>query len=317
MKKISFVVILIILIVGLAAVWWKNGTSAVNRQNPAPTIFVIEKGQGIRDVANKLKQENLIKDPVVFFLLVKQLGLDGKIQAGSFRLNQTMTADEIANGLTHGTLDIWLTIPEGKRAEEIAVILKSIPTYQETWVERLSQQEGYLFPDTYLIPRDADIDQIVSILTNTFESKFKEVTTQNTTLSKEEIVTIASLLEREAKLAEDYPMVSSVIANRLDIGMALQIDATVQYALGYSEEEKTWWKKGLTYEDLEINSPYNTYQNTGVPPGPISNPGLSALQAAANPATSDYLFYISDSTGHNHYAKTNEEHNANIKKYGL
>lgn len=300
-------------------VWWNNGSTAVNRRDTSTKIFVVQKGAGIRAIANDLKEQNLIRDPVVFFLLVKKLGLDNKIQAGDFRLSPSMTAEQIAENLTHGTLDIWVTIPEGKRAEEVAEIFKAhLPTYDASWIPELKQHEGYLFPDTYLIPKDAKIDTIITLLTNTFANKYVSIPNAPTDQTpKERVVIIASLVEREAKLPEDRPLVASVILNRLRIDMPLQIDATVQYALGYQTKEKTWWKRHLTLDDLKLSTNYNTYRNTGLPPGPISNPGLSVLEAVINAPKSDYLYYISDSSGKNHYAKTLDEHNANIKKYGL
>ncbi|MDO8657973.1 MAG: endolytic transglycosylase MltG [Candidatus Levybacteria bacterium] len=317
MKKTIITFSIIIFLLAFLAFWWKNGLSAPDNRDKNQHIFVVHKGEGVREIANSLKKENLIKDPIVFFLLVKKLGLDGKIQAGDFRLSPSMSAIEIAENLTHGTLDIWVTIPEGKRADEIADILKvKIPTYNETWRIELNKNEGYLFPDTYLFPKDADINSIISLMRDIFEKRYSTIPNNNN-LSKNEIVIIASLIEREAKFENDRPLVASVILNRINIGMALQIDATVQYALGFQENEKTWWKKNLTKQDLEIDSLYNTYLNTELPPTPISNPGLDVLSAVVNPAITDYLYYISDSSGQNHYAKTIEEHNANIRKFGL
>ncbi|MCL5970466.1 MAG: endolytic transglycosylase MltG [Patescibacteria group bacterium] len=319
MKKLIITIFLIIFILAFLAFWWTNGLSPVNPNDKTERLFIVPKGAGVRSIANSLKKEGFIKDPIVFFLLVKKMGLDGKIQAGDFRLSPGQNAEDIAKTLTHGTLDIWVTIPEGKRAGEIGDILKqNMPTFNPTWRNVLDQNEGYLFPDTYLFPKDAEIETIVSIMRNNFDKKFAEIPNINSTkLTKEQIVTIASLIEREAKLSKDRPLVASVIMNRLNIKMALQIDATIQYALGYQENEKIWWKKNLTAQDLKIDSPYNTYLNTGLPPTPISNPGIDVLNAAINPANTDYLYYISDKTGENHYAKTLEQHNANIRKYGL
>lgn len=319
MKRIIAVVILILVVVIISTFWWQNGVLPVNSQNNTPKIFVVENGQGVREIANSLKKESLIRDPVVFFLITKQGGLDKKIQAGDFRLNPSLNAYEIAESLTHGTLDIWVTVPEGYRAEEIADILEGkIPNYDKSWREVLNQNEGYLFPDTYLIPRNADITTIISIFKNNFQTKYDSVKSLKTNnLSDTQTLVLASLVEREAMLEEDRPLVASVIYNRLSIGMKLDIDATLQYALGYQKDEKRWWKKGLTNEDKKLNSPYNTYTNPGLPPVPISNPGLSAIKAALNPAETDYFYYITDKNGKNRYAKTIEGHSANIEKYGL
>lgn len=317
MKKLYVVLAILVAFLAITFIWWQNGLRAANPSDKTPKIFVVEPGQGVREIANQLKKEGLIKDPIVFFLLTKQNGVDKKIQAGDFRLNPSMSASEIAEGLTHGTLDIWITIPEGYRADEIADLLeKKMPNFEEGWRQTLKQNEGYLFPDTYLIPRDADANVVVTLLKNTFETRYKTIDTSKTKLTKEEIIIIASLVEREARHPEDRPLVAGVILNRYDIGMKLDIDATVQYALGYQEDEKRWWKKGLTLEDLKINSPYNTYKVAGLPPTPISNPGLASLNAVVNPTPSDYLYYITDPKGINHYAEDLEGHQENIRKYG-
>ena len=318
MKRIYITIGILAVLIVIALAWWINGTSPANPNSNSPKIFVIEQGQGVRAIAKNLKDEGLIKDQVAFFLLTKKLGLDSKVQAGSFRLFPSMSAGEIANELTHGTLDIWVTIPEGERAGEIADVLeKNMPNYDPSWEVVLEENEGYLFPDTYLFPKDADIDVIVTTMKNNFEQKYKTLDTSKSDLTKAEIITLASLIEREARHAEDRPLVSSVIHNRLDEGMKLDIDATLQYILGYSPEQKRWWKEGLTNQDKLINSPYNTYRVAGLPPTPISNPGLASLEAAVNPASTAYFYYITDSSGKNRYAETFEDHEANIAKYGL
>ena len=318
MKRIYITIGILAVLIVIALAWWINGTSPANPNSNSPKIFVIEQGQGVRAIAKNLKDEGLIKDQVAFFLLTKKLGLDSKVQAGSFRLFPSMSAGEIANELTHGTLDIWVTIPEGERAGEIADVLeKNMPNYDPSWEVVLEENEGYLFPDTYLFPKDADIDVILITMKNNFEQKYKTLDTSKSDLTKAEIITLASLIEREARHAEDRPLVSSVIHNRLDEGMKLDIDATLQYILGYSPEQKRWWKEGLTNQDKLINSPYNTYRVAGLPPTPISNPGLASLEAAVNPASTAYFYYITDSSGKNRYAETFEDHEANIAKYGL
>ena len=318
MKRLIIFLIVIVLSAGALALWWKNGNRAQDPANKSSQIFVVGKGEGVREIANSLKTKGLIKDPIVFFLQTKRLGLDKDLEAGDFRLSPSMSLPDIIQNLTHGTLDIWVTIPEGIRAEEIANILKKdIPSYKPDWREILATREGYLFPDTYLIPREADINLVMSLLNNNFNKRYNGVNAEKTILSQKEIVTIASLVEREAKFAQDRPLVASVILNRLDIGMKLDIDATVQYALGWEEDEKRWWKKNLTSADLKISSPYNTYRNAGLPPTPISNPGLSSILSVINPSKTNYLYYISDKSGHLHFATTIKEHNANIQKYGL
>ncbi len=318
MRKLAILIIIPLFIV-FSFLWFRNGTSAVNAQDKKEYTFVVEKNESVREISNRLREEGFIKDQVAFFILVNfVLDVDKNIQEGDHRLSPSMNAQEVAKSLTLATNDVWVTIPEGFRAQEIADILeKNVPGYKNSWKNILEKNEGYLFPDTYLIPKTSDVNLVLSILKNNFEKKYNSIDSKNSNFSKEELVTIASLIEREARFAEDRPLVASVIVNRLNNGIKLDIDATVQYVLGYQENEKRWWKKNLTFEDLKVNSPYNTYRIRGLPPTPISNPGVAALNAALNPAQTDYLYYISDKSGRNHYAETLEAHNANIKKYGL
>jgi UPF0755 protein len=319
MKKLIIFLLIILFIAASLYFWWQNGNAPVDRANTSTKTFAIAKGEGTRAIVDKLKRDGFIRDPIVFFLLTKQKGIDSKIQAGQFILSPAMTADEILAKLQVGTFDATITIPEGKRAEEVADILKfNFPAFKDEWRTRLNNEEGYLFPDTYSFSRDSDIDQIISKMKDNFEKKFAQIPDGNKqSLTRREIVIIASLVEREAKYDDDRPKVASVLINRYKMDMKLDIDATVQYALGYQTRENSWWKKSLTEDDLAVDSPYNTYTNAGLPPGPISNPGFKALSAVIDAPKTDYLFYISDKEGHNHYAKTLEEHNENIKRYGL
>lgn len=235
------------------------------------------------------------------------------IQAGSYKLSPSMNLQEITDTLKHGTLDVWVTFPEGVRAEEVADILsKNIGGVDDAFRQKLIANEGYLFPDTYLIPRDANADLIIRMMRNNFDKKTASLPVASNTSKLGEDVIIASLIEREAKNAQDRPLVSSVIHNRLEAGMPLELDATVQYALGKTEGK--WWKQ-VTSDDLKINSSYNTYKNAGLPPTPICNPGLSSIKAAENPANTNYLFYVSDKNGNLHFATTLDQQNANITKY--
>jgi UPF0755 protein len=318
MKRLITVIILLIILASGLFFWWQNGLSSANANDKTPQIFVVKNGEGVREIANNLKAGGLIHDPIVFFLYTRINGLDKQIQAGDFRLNPSMSMTDVANNLTHGTLDIWATIPEGLRADEIADLLRAkIPSYNESWRPILELNEGYLFPDTYLIPRDADVNLIVTLMRNNFQTKYNSVKgTQTTTLTEAQTVILASIIEREAMYAADRPLVASVLINRFEIGMALGSDPTVMYALGFQADTKTWWKKDLTADDLLINSPYNTRKNAGLPPTAIANPGLSAIEAALAPAKTDYLYFFADKQGHLHFAATLQGHNANIQKYG-
>lgn len=316
MKRLFTLLVIILVLVGAGAIFWKLSSSPVDSKNQTKEVFIVKQGEGVRSISKRLKEEGIIKNSVVFFITVKKLGLDGKIQAGDHRISRSMTTADVAKSLTQGTSDVWITIREGVRAEEIADILeRDLPSYESSWREELNKNEGYLFPDTYLIPKNADLPMVISILRNNFDSKYKALDVTKTALSQTSIVKIASLVEREARHDSDRPIVAGVILNRLKEGMSLDLDATLQYAIGYSTSEKKWWKQGLTNDDKEIASSYNTYRNQGLPPTPISNPGLESLQAVINPADTDYFYYISDKNGVNHYAKTLEEHEKNIDKY--
>lgn len=315
MRKLYIVFGLIaVFIVGFFA-WWQSGTSAANPKDTALHLFIIPKGAAVRTIGNELKKEGLIRDPVVFFIYIKQNGLDHAIQAGSYRLSPSMNLAKILDTLGHGTVDAWVTIPEGLRAEEIAVILqKNVESYKPAWIESLKAEEGYLFPDTYLIPKDADVNNVIAIFKNNFTQKTASVGLNPNNPRFNNIIIMASLIEREAKFPEDRAKVASVIQNRLDNGIALQIDATAQYAYGYNVQARSWWKIPDA-SDLKISSPYNTYIHPGLPPAPICNPGLDSIKAAMNPASSNFVYYVNDKTGRLHFAETLSQHNANIEKY--
>ena len=290
MKKIAIVLMVLALLAGGFFLWWKISLLPVSADKTSRQ-FVVAKGDGIREVSRKLKDTGLIRDQIAFFLL-ERFFIKDSLQAGSFKLSPALSANEIAKKLTLGTEDVWITIPEGWRSEQILAYLGK----QGDW----KKDEGKYFPETYLIPKQMELEDIRQLMLKTFNQKVPRIT-------KEQLI-IASMIEREAKTETDRPVVASVIYNRLQAGMALDIDATIQYALGV-------WKKDLTLEDLKIKSPYNTYLNVGLPPAPISNPGLASIQAAINPAKTNYLFYLADKTGLTHFAKTLEEHNQNVSKY--
>lgn len=318
MKK-TIIFILILLLVGtIAYLFYKEGTLPVNKTGTESKIFVVSPGESLDSVINKLAQEGLIRNRVVFYLVVKQMGIEKKIQAGSFRLKPSLDAYQIADSLTHGTLDVWVTIPEGLRKEEIAALVSKELNISEIEFIELAE-EGYLFPDTYLIPQNSSNQNIIQILRTNFEIKYTDgiqSKAKKLGLTQAEVVTLASIVEREAKFEKDRQIIASILLKRLEEGIPLQVDATVQYVLGYQPAENRWWKKHLSLDDLKIKSPYNTYENVGLPPGPISNPGLSSIEAVvnANPDT-PYLLYIHDSSGKAHYARNNAEHEANIKRY--
>lgn len=314
MKKLLVVAVLVALISIGGFIWWQQGFKAPEPNNNEKVAFVVQQGSNVRQIGSDLNEKGLIKDPVVFFLYLRSEGLDKNIQAGSYVLSPSMNLQELVSALRHGSQDVWITIPEGVRAEEIAQRLEeNIETYEDSWVAVLQERNGYLFPDTYLIPKDANIARINEIIENNFNAKIDAIGYTQADPELEEIIIIASLIEREARFEEDRPTVASVIHNRLELGMPLQVDATVQYALGQTEDG-LWWRTPRP-EDLTIDSPYNTYQNPGLPPAPIANPGISAIEAAANPPETNYLYYVNDQDGNLRFAETLDAHNRNIERY--
>ena len=302
MKKAVITFIVLLALSSLGFTWWKVSLLPAS-QSPTTREFVIGKGDGVRETSRKLKEAGIIRDQIAFFLLVKKLNLETKIQAGSYKLSPGDTAEQIAQKLPRGTEDVWVTVPEGWRKEEIAEFLATKNITGDFNV----QNEGRYFPDTYLVPKEITAEAFFRLMQENFDNKVKFPVTADQLI-------VASMVEREARTEEDRPIVASVIFNRLKNDMALDIDATIQYAIGKTKDNG-WWKKDLTIDDLRFKSPYNTYINPGLPPGPICNPGLSSIRAAVNPADTPYYFYISDKSGKMYYAKTLAEHNRNIALY--
>lgn len=307
----------ILFLVGGALVWWKNAMSPVDETDQTPVTFVVPSGQGSKEIARRLASEGLIRSQIGFYLLVRFFNTDKQIQAGEFRLQKSMDTRTIASELTLGTMDVWVTIPEGWRTEEIATnIAKELNIPEKEFLA--VAEEGYMFPDTYSIPQAATAGAIATILKDTFLEK---VTPQMIADAKKEglslssVVILASLVEREGKTNQDRPVIAGILLNRLNQNWPLQVDATLQYILGYQSQDKTWWKKELTDADKKIDSPYNTYLNPGLPPTPIANPGIDALKAVIYPMKTDYMFYLHDTSGVAHYARTIEEHEKNIADY--
>jgi len=326
-KTVKIITVIVVITV-MAAVtggffWWQWATEAVapelktqNSKLKTEEVFVIGRGEGLNSIAERLKKEELIRSSLAFKIIVYTQGLAGKIQAGSFQIAPFLTPFEIATTLTHGTADVWLTFPEGWRKEEFARRLAAnLENFDEQeFLALTGNLEGYLFPDTYLIPKMASPSAVIKILTNNFEKKTKDLK-----ISPQELI-LASIVEREAKYDQDRPIVAGVLIKRWQADWPLQADATVQYAAANNQRLTTndqfnWWPK-ITKEDLEIDSPYNTYKYKGLPPTPICNPGLAAIKAVLSPIQTDYWYYLSDNKdGNIHFAKTLEEHQENIIKY--
>lgn len=296
--------------------WWEGQFSAVSKDKNEK-VFVVVKGDSFNQVADKLKAENLIKSTWAFKLKAKQPQYADKLEPGTFKVSPSQDIEQILEILTSNPLDTWVTLLEGWRVEEMAERLSSELGVSSSEFLKVAK-EGYMFPDTYLFPKDYSAKQIVQRLKDTFDTKFNDelkAKFKKQGLSEKEGVILASIVEREARSFEVRKMAASILLKRLKIGMGINADATIQYALGYQKDEKSWWKKRILYEDLKIDSPYNTYIHSGLPPTPICNPSLSSLKAVADATSTEYLYYFHDSAGNSYYAKTLEEHNLNVANH--
>lgn len=320
LKIIGLVVLSGIVGVISVAYYASTLTKPVSAATQPPQTFVIPPGQATSVIADRLAAAKLIRNPLAFRLELKRLGLETKLQAGSFKISPSMSTAEVAQSLTVGTSDVWVTILEGWRREEIAESLarQELPAFDpEEFLALTAESEGMLFPDTYLVPRQVDAEAIYDQLTTTFDQKVVKGLADEIASSPrsfEDVLVMASLIEREARDFEQMKMVSGILWNRIDDGIALNVDATLQYAKGYNQTEKSWWAVPLS-ADKQITSPYNTYRHAGLPPQPIANPGLDAIKAALEPTPSANYYYLHDPQGNMHYAETLEGHNQNIDRY--
>ena len=310
----------------LFLIWWWRVTKPILLQDTEKLIFVVPKGYGVDLIATALKEQGFIRNELAFKIMVAKEGIAQDLQAGDFYLTRGMNLYEIAQTLTHGTVDIWVTIPEGLRREEIASILvetfgeRGIDFDTEVFLNESENLEGYLFPDTYLIPKTASSSQVVQILRDTFDQKVPDSTKLEANklgLSFSQVMILASIVEREAKHQQDRALVAGILLKRFENDWPLQADATLQYALGVracqgKKSQCDWWP---IVKDTKFESPYNTYLYPGLPPTPICNPSLEAIEAVLNPKKSQYWYYLSDSSGKMHYALTIEEHEENIEEY--
>ncbi len=285
------------------------------RSFPDQYTFEIREGQGLRQVSANLEEENLIRSRFVFEFLIMVIGGEKSVAYGEYYFEKPLNAFTLAKQIAEHDFNVTykkVTIPEGYTNSEISVLLsKTYKNFDESEFDVLTKnKEGYLFPDTYFFFPSAGTSEIVGKLEENFDLKIESYEDKmlESNQSKDDIVILASLIEAETNGDDDREMIAGIIQNRLRINMALQIDASVRYALSKFTEP-------LTYADLKVDSPYNTYTNRGLPPGPIGNPGLASIEAALNPSETDYLYYLHDENGTIHYAKTYEGHKQNISKY--
>jgi UPF0755 protein len=346
--RLFFVLFFLGIVGGLALAggyWYYNKTlhAAVSEELQPLQRFVIPEGQPAGTIASRLKTEGLVSDSLVFRVALRLQHKGSTIQAGEYQLASSMTMQEIVDMLQEGNIsERWMVIKDGWRVEEVAQYLNDEGIVDgETFMTLVKDYlyaadydflaseglpgkpaatslEGYLFPDNYLIPVETTPAQVLVVLLNTFNTKVwteaniakAEQISTDYSLNMYQIVTLASIVQREGRDLEEMQMVAAIYLNRLKQGMLLGACPTVLYALGD-------WKAELTYDNLQIDSPYNTRLYPGLPPGPICNPNLNAITAVLEPSQTDYLYFMTDKDGVMRYARTNEEHEQNKATYGV
>lgn len=320
-------IILILICTGLIFVTKLDYEKNINIPNSETTQKVtlkVETGQSVDTILNNLIEKGVLKKKNYYYskVYLKLNKLETKIQAGTYYIPQNLTIKELFDTLQNAKeQDIWVTIPEGIRVDEIGKIfekdlattmfsydkfisLSTDATYISTLglIEGVTNLEGFLFPDKYAFPPNATTELVIEKMIANFKKR-----TDNMTIKYQDII-MASIVEREGYNAQDKPIIAGIILKRLQEGWFLQTDATLLYPLKD-------WKHVITKADIDNSSPYNTYKNIGLPPTPICNPGLQSILAVKNPQKSAYYYYIHDNQGNPHYGKDLAEHNANIEKY--
>lgn len=323
---------------GAVAFWyWGRQIESSHGSKKETVVFTVEKGQGATIVAEQLENQGIIDDKYSLLYYLTRAKLQDKIQSGNYELSGLMTIPEIAERLVEGKVippGVKITFPEGFTAQMMAerltaaglpgedfldIVRKPFPKWQERFTFLASLPvggtfEGFLFPDTYIFPKQATAELIVNELLKTFEKKAWPLfaTYQGKTkLTPYQSLILASILEEEGKNFTERKMISDIFLKRLTIGQPLQSDATVNYVLGTSKMQPT-------LQDTETDSLYNTYRYAGLPPGPIANPGVESLTAALDPTPNEYYYFLNNlTTGETVFSKTFEEHVANREKHGL
>lgn len=269
---------------------------------PVGKTITIEKGMGIVEISQKLKDEKAIKSRLAFLTLATVLNKSREIKSGRYFFNEPLSSFSVLGRLAKGdsgVSPIKALIPEGATVKDIAELFGGFENFnKEVFLREATNIEGYLFPDTYLFMPDSDARRIIKIMKDNFSGKAGIVGS--------DIVIMASLIEKEVPNSGDRKIISGILWKRLKIGMPLQVDAVFPYITG---------KRKISLDDLKIDSPYNTYLYKGLPPGPISNPGLDAIAAALNPVESPYFYYLSGKNGKTHFAVSFAEHLKNKEKY--
>lgn len=335
--------VVLVCVIGLGMALIFADPSVVSMQKPAPAEVAadaesvnersiqvkIREGTSTAEIAEKLAERGVIKSKLKFRILARLRGYDDKLRPGSYTFTANMEDEEVfAKLLTGEKRLIKFTIPEGFGVKEIAERLQNLDLvekdeflkaaadfapydYMKKHENVFYAAEGFLFPDTYAVESDMEINEILDLMAKTFDDKLKPYMRKQAAdmgLSIYDLITLASLVEREVRFPEDRPIVAQVLLKRLKLNMPLQTDATLQYLMDTPKED-------VSIEDTQIDSPYNTYQHMGLPPGPIANPGMASIEAVLHPADTEYLYFVADRRGHNHYTTTYEEHLNLVNQY--
>ena len=313
---ILFVMVVAFVIIPLA------GSSSYTGERGVPVYFTVRPGMSVSEIGKELYERGIIDSEMKFWWTAKLNGFENKVKSGTFAMQTGMTPRDALEILVYGnTVTIRFTIPEGFSVRDIAqrlddeglvkadAFISLAKTYRPyPYVEEHENvryaAEGFLFPDTYEINGEFDAARIMQMMAENFDrrlTKDMRDRAREMDLSIYELVTLASLVEKEAYHEEDRPIIAQIFLKRLRLGMPLQADPTVQYLLDAPKED-------LLYRDTEIESPYNTYQNVGLPPGPIASPGTASLMAVLHPADTNYLYFVADRNGNNYYATNYADH---------
>lgn len=326
-KSIVLIIAILILLIGSFTVYNKLSITTNIEDKP----FEISSGSSLKVIANNLKGEGIIDSSNFFVLYAKSKGLENSVQAGKFIISPELELDELLKTLQNPQPEFTIvTIPEGYTVYQIGELLEQKGLVDKEEFLQLAREgldedleddlndiyyklEGYLYPDTYYIPNDYDSRQIIDMMMSRLDELFTkeyEIRADELGLTVNDVLTIASLIEREAASDLEKKDISGVIKNRLELDMRLQIDASVIYAIKRGEGHIN----RVLYEDLEFDSPYNTYKYSELPPGPIGSPGIISIEAALFPKGHEYVYYVFDGSEHV-FSKTYNEHLKNVKKY--
>jgi UPF0755 protein len=327
-----FALFVLLILIGGAAIgaWFYLGVDRPFKGYDGAEQFVeIPSGSGTSAIARRLADAGVIRDEISFKLALWLSGNARRLQAGEYRFDHAISARQVADKIARGDVYVRpITFPEGLTAKQMAAVYESkdFGEAQEfldatknaalvSAVDPVAKDlEGYLFPDTYKLPRTSTADQLVGRMVGSFmKALTPDVIEQAEArgMNVRQLVTLASIVEKETGNPAERPLVAAVYANRLKIGMGLQCDPTVIYAL----ERAGRYHGNLTRDDLQFDSPYNTYRYAGLPPGPIASPGRASLEAAATPADVPYLYFVSKNDGSHAFATTLDEHNRNVQEY--